>query len=103
MLIATNEDPAKLIFVARKGWGARAQTIQPPGCRVAREPKFLSENLVIAPESGKGADFDLLLRARPRQRACSRSWSFSMPAELAEPVPETVPLPRESIAESRRI
>ena len=55
MLIATNEDPAKLIFVAPKGWGARAHTIQLDGCLAAREPKFLSENLVIAPESGKGA------------------------------------------------
>ncbi len=59
-LIATNEDPAKLIFVAHKGWGARAQTIQLDGCRVVREPKFLSENLVIAPESGKGASSTFL-------------------------------------------
>ncbi len=55
MLIATNEDPVKLIFVARRGWSGRAQTIQLDGCLAAREPKFLSENLVIAPENGKGS------------------------------------------------
>ena len=53
-LIATNEDTAKLVFIAQKGWGVRAQTINLDGCLVAREPKFLSENLVIAPESGRG-------------------------------------------------
>ena len=50
MLVATNEDPAKLLFLARKGWGARAQTISLDGCVAAREPKFLSENLDISPE-----------------------------------------------------
>jgi len=54
MLVATNEDPAKLLFFTRKGWGARAHSIPLEGCRAAREPKFLSENLVIAPEDGKG-------------------------------------------------
>jgi hypothetical protein len=55
MLIATNEDPSKLLFVVPKGWQARARTIHLGGCLAAREPKFLSENLVIAPENGKGA------------------------------------------------
>ena len=55
LLVATNEDPAKLIFIARKGWGARAQTINVDGCVAAREPKFLSENLDISP--GKGAHY----------------------------------------------
>ena len=55
LLVATNEDPAKLIFIARKGWGARAQTISLDGCVAAREPKFLSENLDISPDDGKGA------------------------------------------------
>ncbi|MEO5718518.1 MAG: hypothetical protein ABIR29_08105, partial [Chthoniobacterales bacterium] len=53
LLIATLEDPAKLIFVARKSWGLRTQTIHLEGCTVSRDPKFLSENLVIAPD-GKG-------------------------------------------------
>ena len=57
LLIATNEDPAKLLFAARRGWRARVQTISLDGCVAAREPKFLSENLVIAPASGKGASY----------------------------------------------
>lgn len=51
-LIATNEDPAKLIFIPQRG--SRAQTINLDGYAVAREPKFLSENLVIARENGRG-------------------------------------------------
>jgi Domain of unknown function (DUF4126) len=57
MLIATNEDPAKLTFVARQGWRSKWQTINLDGCVAAREPKFLSENLVIAPANGKGASY----------------------------------------------
>jgi hypothetical protein len=51
LLVATNEDPNKLIFVVRKGWGARAQSLNLQGCTGEREPKFLSENLVISSES----------------------------------------------------
>lgn len=57
LLVATNEDSAKLIFIARKGWGARAQTISLDGCVAARAPKFLSENLDISPGNGKGAHY----------------------------------------------
>ena len=57
MLVATNQDPAKILFFARKGWGARAQTISLDGCVAVREPKFLSENLEISPEAGKGASY----------------------------------------------
>jgi hypothetical protein len=52
-LVATNEEPRKLVFVAAKGRGF-AQSISLEGMAVTREPKFLSENLVIAPVSGKG-------------------------------------------------
>ena len=51
LLVATNEDSNKLIFVVRKGWGARAQSLNLQGCTGEREPKFLSENLVISCES----------------------------------------------------
>ena len=54
MLIATSEDPGKLLFLVQKGWRARARTIPMQGCVVEREPKFLSENLVIS-QSGKGS------------------------------------------------
>ena len=54
MLLATNQDPAKLLFLIPKGWGARARSIPLHDCVARREPKFLSENLVISPE-GKGS------------------------------------------------
>ena len=52
-LIATNEEPRRLVFVARKGSGL-AQTIPLEGMVAAREPKFLSENLAIFPAAGRG-------------------------------------------------
>ncbi len=60
LLVATNEDAARLVFLVRKGWGARAQTISLDGCEAIREPKFLSENLLIAPGAGKGASYVFL-------------------------------------------
>jgi hypothetical protein len=57
MLVATNEDASKLLFLARKGWRARARTISLDGTLASREPKFLSENLLIAPEAGKGSNY----------------------------------------------
>jgi hypothetical protein len=61
-LIATNEDPAKLIFIPQKG--SRAQTINLDGCTAAREPKFLSENLVVTRENGQGVTTFLFERGR---------------------------------------
>lgn len=52
-VVATNEEPRRLVFVARKGSGL-AQTIPLEGMTVAREPKFLSENLAIFPAAGRG-------------------------------------------------
>ena len=57
ILVATNEDAARLLFLARRGWGARAQTISLADAMASRDPKFLSENLVIAPEAGKGGSY----------------------------------------------
>lgn len=57
VLIATNEEPRKLIFVGRKGTRAFSQTIDLEGSMVSREPKFLSDNLVIFPSTGKGAKY----------------------------------------------
>ena len=55
-LVATNEEPRKIIFVAKKGRGL-GQTIDLEDSVVAREPKFLSDNLVIFPASGKGPKY----------------------------------------------
>ncbi len=56
VLVATNEDAAKLLFIARHGWRARAQTIGLEGGVTTREPKFLSENLLIGGESSRRAN-----------------------------------------------
>jgi hypothetical protein len=63
-LVATNEEPRRLIFVARKGGRPVARAIDLEGLNVAREPRFLAENLVISPEAGKGPRY-LFVFARP--------------------------------------
>jgi hypothetical protein len=55
-LVATNEEPRKVVFVTGKGRGF-AQTIDLTGMTVARESKFLSENLMIFPAAGKGSRY----------------------------------------------
>ena len=65
-LVATNEEPRKLTFVGRKGSKPVAQTIELEGMTIAREPKFLSENLVIFPAAGRGAKYSFVF---PRSRA----------------------------------
>jgi hypothetical protein len=64
-LVATNEDPHKLVFVARKNGRAFSQTIDLNAMMVAHEPKFLSENLIIVPSAGKGPKYLFLF---PRSR-----------------------------------
>jgi uncharacterized protein DUF4126 len=63
-LVATNEEPHKLHFVARKNGRPFAQTIELEGSMVSHEPKFLSENLIIFPAVGKGAKY-LFIFPRP--------------------------------------
>jgi len=64
-LVATNEEPRKIWFVARKSGRPFAQTIDLDGSMVAHEPKFLSENLIIFPAAGKGPKY-LFIFPRPR-------------------------------------
>lgn len=56
-LVTTNEEPRKIVFVARKSGRPFSQTIDLESSMVAREPKFLSENLIIFPAAGKGPKF----------------------------------------------
>jgi hypothetical protein len=65
-LAAMNEEPHKLLFVALKGRRPIVQTIELDGMAAAREPKFLSENLIIAPASGRGVRYLFLF---PRSSA----------------------------------
>ena len=55
---------------------ARGQVISLDGCVTAREPKFLSENLVISPETGKAALYLFLFSSAVEGRVCNSSWSF---------------------------
>ncbi len=59
-LVATNEEPHKIVFVGRKNWKPFYQTIDLEGSTVAREPQFLSENLVIVPKEGRGPKYCFL-------------------------------------------
>ena len=65
-LVATNEEPRKITFVGRKGSKPIAQTIELDGMTIAREPKFLSENLVIFPATGRGSKYCFIF---PRSRS----------------------------------
>ena len=59
-LVATNEEPHKIVFVGRRNWKPFCQTIDLEGLTVAREPQFLSENLVIVPREGRGPKYSFL-------------------------------------------
>jgi hypothetical protein len=65
-LVSTTEEPKKLRFIARKNRRPFAETIELEGMMVAHEPKFLSENLIIVPATGKGARYLFIF---PRSRA----------------------------------
>lgn len=91
MLVANNEDASRLLFIQRSGWRARAQNINLANCVAAREPKFLSENLVIGPESGSGATSTFLFERgqgeRVEQVADAINRRLSRPVS---PAPESV-------------
>jgi hypothetical protein len=59
-LIATNEASQRLVFVGRKGRRGFSQWIELEGMTVARDPKFLSENLLIFPAAGKGLRYGFI-------------------------------------------
>jgi len=59
-LVATNEEPHKIVFVGRKNFGPFCQTIDLEGSTIGREPQFLSENLVIVPKDGRGPKYSFL-------------------------------------------
>ena len=82
-LIATNEEPRKLLFVARKGGRPFAQAIDLNGSIVAREPRFLSENLIILPAVGKGPKY-LFIFPRPHA-ALVEQIVHSLRERLSEP------------------
>ena len=87
-LVATNEEPRKLVFVARKGSRGISETIDLDGCMVAREPKFLCENLLILPIGGKGPKY-LFVFPRSESTAVEEIVEYLRPrlTEAAAPAP----------------
>jgi hypothetical protein len=66
-LVATNEEPHKLVFVGRKNWKPFSKMIDLEATTIAREPQFLSENLVVMPTEGRGPKHSFLFtRSRAR-------------------------------------
>jgi len=62
MLIATNEDSAKLLFVVPKGWGTRARTIHLGGCLAARK-RSSSPRTWSSPGKREGSEHNFCFRA----------------------------------------
>lgn len=83
-LVAVNEEPGKLVFVARKGSRPFAQAIDLNGLVVVREPKFLSDNLVILPTAGKGAGYMFMF---PRSRGAIVEQIVATLRNRPEPAP----------------
>ena len=90
-LVATNEEPRKLVFVAKKGRGL-SHAIDLDGSMVMREPKFLSENLVIFPSAGKGPRYLFIF---PRS-------SGAMVEEMAEYLRSRLIAPPAAVEEPAR-
>src|SRR5436309_2032253 len=59
-LVATNEEPRRLIFVARKSGRPYTRTIELEGSVITHEPRFLFENLLISPAAGKGPKYSFI-------------------------------------------
>jgi hypothetical protein len=85
-LVATNEEPRKLVFVARKGGRGFAKTIDLEGLTVEREPKFLSENLSLFSTPGKRPQY-LFLFDRSRAAAVEQIVEY-LRRRLREPIVE---------------
>jgi hypothetical protein len=56
-LVTTNEEPHKIVFVAKKMWRPFSQTIDLEGTTISHEPQFLSENLAILPTAARGPKY----------------------------------------------
>lgn len=95
-LIATNEEPHKLVFVARRNWKPFSQVIDLEGSTVTREPQFLSENLVLVPSEGRGPKYCFLF-TRSRG-ALVEQIAEDLREKLSEPVEITHSIKREPVA-----
>jgi hypothetical protein len=79
-----NEEPRKLVFVARKNGRPFTGTIELEGSIVTHEPRFLSENLAISPAAGKGPGYSFIF-ARPDAALVEQIVGY-LRERLSEPV-----------------
>jgi len=86
-LVATNEEPRKVVFVARKNWREYCQVIDLQDSSVAHEPQFLSENLVIFPNEGRAPKYRFML-TRSRG-AMAKQMAESLQKRMSFPPPPT--------------
>ena len=59
-LVATTEEPRRLVFVARKGGRPFTRTIDLEDSVITHEPRFLLENLVISAATGKAPKYSFI-------------------------------------------
>ena len=96
-LIATNEEPNKLVFVAKKRGRDFSQTIDLEGATVAHEPQFLSENLVVFPQAGQGPRFSFMF-ARSRRAFVERMVEYLRERAITPSAGATKTLAPEPVA-----
>jgi hypothetical protein len=96
-LVATNEEPHKIVFVARKGGRGFCQTIELAGSTIAHEPQFLSENLVIFPTEGRGPKYSFMF-TRSRGALVEQITEYLRQRLATPPVP-VAPIAPEPVAQ----
>jgi hypothetical protein len=84
-LVATNEEPHKIVFVAKKSGRGFCQTIELEGLTIAHEPQFLSENLVIFPTANRGPKYSFLF-TRSRGRLVGQIAEYLRQRQSSPPV-----------------
>jgi hypothetical protein len=89
-LVATNEEPQKVVFVAKKNGREFYRAIDLEGLTIGREPKFLSENLVLFSTASKAFKY---LFAFPRSRsAVVNHLADDLRSRLATPIAVSEPV-----------
>jgi hypothetical protein len=82
VLVATREEPRKLVFVTRKF----ARTIDLEDILIGHESAFLFENLIISPAAGKGQKYSFIF---PRSDAAVvEQIAQNLQERLSEPAPQ---------------
>jgi hypothetical protein len=83
-LVATEGDPSRLAFVATRRWRKTAQSLDLATYKLAHEPKFLSENVVLYSLEKKPKFIFLFARS---QRPVVKAVATSLKARLESATP----------------